>query len=276
MILDFHTHTFPDELAPRALDQLRQLMPPGTSPFTDGTGRGLLESMDAAGIEVSVTLPVATKESQVDAINAAAAQCSLDTRIIRFGSLFPDSPAIERHIGFLREHRVPGIKLHPEYQQFDIADPRYFPMYEQLGDAGLLVVFHAGWDPAPFCRDRASPQALREIADRFASLRIVAAHMGGHHRWDDVQRYLCGSRVFFDTSAEISQLDAREFGRRVRAHGADRVLFGSDSPWFSQQHAIAQLEQSGLSDGELEQIRWGNAARLLQLPSRYFPRSSQS
>ncbi len=262
MVVDFHTHVFPDELAPRAMEQLREIMPDAT-PHTDGTAAALGRSMDEAGVDRAVALPVATKESQVATINAAAAEASKGGRLVRFGALFPGMAGMEEQVSLLVQHGVKGIKLHPEYQQFPVDGSAHCAMYELLSESALVVVFHAGWDPAPFCRNHASPAALRFVADRFPRLRMVAAHMGGYRMWDEVEKHLLGTRVLFDTSAAIESLAPEEFARLVRHHGANKVLFGSDSPWFSQKRAVELVERAPLSSSEHESVFHGTAEGLL-------------
>lgn len=66
MIIDFHTHIFPDKIAGRTLDYLSDIF--GASPFADGTHTGLCDSMKKARVDVSVSLPAVTKVSQVESI----------------------------------------------------------------------------------------------------------------------------------------------------------------------------------------------------------------
>lgn len=63
MIIDFHTHIFPDKLAPRATAHLSELC--HEAPATDGTASGLIASMKRAGISLSVALPVLTDRKSV-------------------------------------------------------------------------------------------------------------------------------------------------------------------------------------------------------------------
>ena len=70
MIIDFHTHTFPDKIASRAIEKLEGFG--DIFSCSDGTSAGLLSSMAKAGISLSVDLPVATAERQVVSINDGA------------------------------------------------------------------------------------------------------------------------------------------------------------------------------------------------------------
>ena len=261
-IIDFHTHLFPDDLASRVIEKLAVDAPTGRS-FTDGTSGGLVGSMRRNGIALSVALPIATRKEHVTTINAA--QAALDrTRLLPFGALHPQTEDIDTVIDFLVRHRIPGVKFHPEFQDFYIDDPRYFSLYEALSAAGIITVFHAGKDPGPFTSDHVLPPAIKKISADFPHLRLIAAHMGGWQVWRQSYEELCGAPVYFDTSAIYGLLDRTLFMRMVHKHGSERILFGSDSPWFDQGIAVKWIEGLPLGDHEKEMIFHGNAGRLLE------------
>jgi len=261
-IIDFHTHTFPDELAAKALEKLVRFAPQEKA-CIDGTVGGLIASMDRAGIDRAVTLPIATKPSQVEPINTAAIALLANRRVIPFGTLHPAYERMEQEIGRLRESGVRGIKLHPEYQDFYIDDRTYFPMYDMLRSAGLIVLFHAGKDPGPFTSDHALPAAIRTVHDNFPSLRIVAAHMGGWRVWPQVEEALAGVPLYIDTAAVCRDMAPADFVRIARAHGVHRVLFATDSPWFDQKATVEWVDGLPLTPAEKRRIFHANAAHLL-------------
>jgi uncharacterized protein len=260
-IIDFHTHIFPDHLAQRALAVLTENAH-GVRPYTDGTLSGLRASMKKNNVTQSVLLPIATKASQVRTINeSCAGPASGDC--IPFGTLHPDTTDIDQEISLLRSIGVKGIKLHPEYQNFYIDNQRFFPMYEALSSAGLIVLFHAGKDPGPFTCDHALPQAFATIFCNFPRLKMVVAHLGGWMVWEDVERYIADLPVYFDTAAVREFLPAAQFLRLSRKHGIDRILFGTDSPWYDQGEDLAWLDSMNLSSDEKEKILFKNAQNLL-------------
>jgi predicted TIM-barrel fold metal-dependent hydrolase len=261
-IIDFHTHIFPDAIASRALAALLENAP-GMKPRTDGTLDGLQKSMHRNGIDTSILLPVATKPSQVETINANCLSLQSPS-IIPFGSLHQDYQEFELEIGKLKKSGIKGIKLHPEYQNFYVDDKKMFPIYEALQASGLIVVFHAGKDPGPFSNDHALPTAFKNIARQFPTLKIVAAHMGGWMAWDEVEQSLGAQNIYFDTSAVYGHLSPSGFMRLVSALGIDVILFGSDSPWFDQGKSRAWIEQLPLTDGDKEKIFFKNALMLLE------------
>lgn len=141
-----------------------------------------------------------------------------------------------------------------------------YPFYEELSACDLILVVHAGKDPGPFTCDHALPPALKTVIRDFPSLKLVAAHMGGWKVWDEVCEVLAGKPLFFDTAATLGFMDEGAFVNLVRKHGVDRILFGSDSPWFDQGETVRRLDGTSLSTDEKEAICSGNARRLLGLP----------
>ena len=260
-IIDFHAHIFPDALAERAVSTLIACSP-GSKNYTDGTASGLQQSMALSGVSKSVLLPVATKPSQVGGINKECKKFST-TEFIAFGALHPNTENFQEEIDFLKSTNVPGIKLHPEYQNFYVDSPEMYPIYEALSGAGLITVFHAGKDPGPFTCDHCLPFALRKIRKDFPDLKIVAAHLGGWKVWGDVEELLCGLSIYFDTAAVQGILPDEEFLRIVHKNGIDKILFGTDTPWFDQGAAVKWIDQMKLSDSDKEAILHKNATHLL-------------
>lgn len=260
-VIDFHAHIFPDDLAPRAIAALISNSPESKN-HTDGTASDLKKSMAENRIKRSIILPVATKASQVAVINRSCKELS-SPELIPFGALHPLFTEFEEEIKFLKDSEIPGIKFHPEYQDFYIDSSSMFPIYEQLSCSGLIVVFHAGKDPGPFTCDHALPPALKKVCANFPHLLIVAAHMGGWKLWDEVETELTGLPLYFDTAAVTEGLSKEQFARIVRKHGSEQILFGTDSPWFDQGKSRKWIEESGLTDKEIERIFILNAIDLL-------------
>jgi uncharacterized protein len=260
--IDFHTHCFPDDLAARAIERILTTSP-GAKVFTDGTLGGLRRSMRASGVTKSVVLPVATKASQVSTINRGTPGLRAPD-MVPFGSLHPQTVNIDEEVAFMKKNDIPGIKLHPEFQDFYMDDPSVFPLYEALAAAGRIVVFHTGTDPGPFTNDHSTPERLARVHRAFPRLAIVASHMGGHRMWDEVEKHLVGLPLYFETSTAPTNFSRREFVRLCRGHGMERILFGTDSPWFDQVSDRKWIAECGLTDKELELVFWGNAENLLK------------
>ena len=258
-----HTHVFPDQLAATAVAGVCRAC--AIAPCFDGTLSGLHSFMRHAGIARSVVQPVASKATQVRSINDWAAALA-DDSIIPFGAMHPDLPDLVAEVERLVALGIRGFKLHPEYQSFSPDEERLDPLYVAATEHGLIVYFHAGEDIA-LPDVHSTPQAFARLLDRHPDLIVVLAHMGGWRQWDEVLRHLAGRDVYLDTSFTLPYLDEERFVELVAAHGAHRILFGSDGPWGDLSRDVAQLRAMPFSDDALDAILWRNAARLLGLPA---------
>lgn len=263
MIIDFHVHAFPDDLAPKALKHL-VTEAGGIRTFTDGTISDLKRSMDEAGIDVSVIQPVATKPSQVQPINDWLGQVT-DERVKAFGAMHPDLCECDRRdaIRQLLDQGVRGVKFHPDYQNFYVDEDRVLPVYEDLFAAGLSVLFHAGIDFALRAPCHCPPDRLLLLHERFPGATLIAAHLGGFYCWDGVEYLLTRTPLFLDTSYALPYLGTARATALVKGHGIDRILFATDTPWASQTQGVRDLEALQLPPDDREAIFSGNARRLL-------------
>lgn len=282
MIVDFHTHTFPEKIAASTLLKLQNMS--HTRPFTDGTEAGLAASMAQAGIDYSLVLPVATAPRQVCHINDASARLNEEGRargILSLGCMHPDFDGWKEELSRVASLGLRGIKLHPVYQDVDFDDIRYLRILDRCGELGLMVLTHAGLDVGFPGKVNCSPEMVLRAVEQVGPVTLVLAHMGGWRNWDEVERLLPQTSVMLDTSfslgsmtplgdgyygpADLRLLDSDTFLRMVRTFGAQRILFGTDSPWGGQRESLEQLRALPLTPQEQEAILGGNARRLLGL-----------
>ncbi len=287
MIIDFHTHMFPDKIAEKAVGKLA--LASHSRAFTDGTADGLRASMERAGIDISVVLPVVTSPAQTRRINERAAALDGDfngSGLYSFGGIHPDSPDWKDELEEVKALGIKGIKVHPYYHEMNFDDIRYLRVLEKCAELGLVVVTHSGFDIGFPGVQRCSPQmvghALREIAaDQAAGFQLVLAHMGGWRCWDEVRELLPPYPVMLDMSLsggrffplpdgywkeeDTIMMDEEQFMGMIRAFGPERILFATDSPWSDQKESVRALEALPLAPGEKELILSGNAMKLLGL-----------
>ena len=264
MIIDFHTHIFPDNFACRAMETLsRRAGIPYAAP---AVADALLSAMDEAGVDRSVVLHVVTKEAQHENVLRFAAEVCSD-RLISFGSVLPTSVRALEYVWKISDEGLKGIKLHPALQRFRPDDRKFFPIYDLARALNLILTFHVGFDPSYPEEMQARPDAIANVARNFPGLRIVAAHLGGLRMADDVLDSLAGSAdIYMDTAyCAGSWLDKGRFRDIVRKHGANRVLFGSDYPWHLPKDEICAVRGLDISEEEKTMILGGNAAQLLGL-----------
>lgn len=268
IMIDFHTHIFPDAVAPRALTALQagaqRVEGKAVPPCTDGTLAGLLASMEHNGIDASVVLPIATKPSQTPSINRFATEVQ-SQQVISFYSLHPTQGDWEAVLDEIAAVGGRGIKLHPEFQFTDADSPEMLRILRKAADLQLIVVLHSGRDigmPPPV---HCTPEQLARALDAVPDVCVVAAHLGGWRMWDEVERYLVGRNLFLDTSFVVDYIAPEQYLRIIRNHGAERILFGSDNPWETPVHTLEGLQALGLTQEEMRMITHENAAGLLKL-----------
>lgn len=264
MIIDFHTHVFPDYLAKRALTTLLSNIDEVFTPVTDGTAAGLLGHMKKSGVDTSVVQPVITKQSQFETLNLWA-QSICSAQIIAFGGIYPHTEDFKRDIDFVVGLGLKGLKFHAEYQNFILDEPKMLRIYDYALSRGLILLHHAGYDPGFEGEIKTSPQRFLNVSKAMRGGVIVAAHFGGHGEWDDVERYLVGTDIYLDTSMGFEYFPMEQFLRITQNHGADKILFASDSPWSDAATEIPLLRALSLSAPEKEMILGGNAQRILNL-----------
>lgn len=282
MIVDVHTHIFPEKISAAVIDKLSRIS--RTPAFTDGTLNGLRKSMDAAQIDLSVILPVATNTGQVEKINSSAAKLNeefADAGIFSLGCIHPDFTNYREELGRVKNRGLKGIKIHPVYQDTNLDDIKFLHILDRAAELDLIVVAHAGLDIGFPGVVKCSPQMARHVVDEIGDFKFVLAHMGGWKNWNDVLKLLADTKVFIDTAFstgeiiprsdfhweadELKLLDAAQFMTFVKVFGADRILFGTDSPWSSQKNSLDFINALSLTDADKIKILGDNAQRLLNL-----------
>lgn len=256
MIIDCHAHVFPDAVAQHAMDVMGGYE---AVPITLPTVGGLLEHMTQSGVDRAVLCPVATKPKQVGSINHWLLGLG-EPRLIPFGAIHPGLADLEAELRRLEQAGVKGLKLQPFYQGFTLDDPRTLAFFELVGDR-FLVLMHAGGEIFPLPEIEPTPQRLARLLQRFPKLRLIAAHAGGYELWDEVEEHLVAQRLLFDLSYTHQCIAPAQLRRIIDRHGYEKVLWGSDFPWKSQDEGLQGLRELHLPGNEEEAILGGNFLR---------------
>ncbi len=273
MIIDFHTHIFPDKMAAATISGLEEKS--GLKAATNGCLDGLLASMDKAGVDVSFIMPVVTSPKQFSGINRFAHSineqygayvANNQPRLISFGGIHPDSEDYKLQLKELKSMGFMGIKLHPDYQGVLFDDIRYERIVSYASELDMIVLVHAGIDigmPDPV---HCTPHMAAKVLKDTEAPKLVLAHLGGWKQWDEVEELLIGQSVYFDIAFTHPYIEEAQFCRIVNSHGSDKILFATDSPWVDQKSAVKWLKECCLTEEVKEKIFWKNAAELLHLP----------
>lgn len=279
MIIDFHTHAFPERIAPRAIAGMQENS--HAAAFSEGTVSALHTSMTESGITHSVVLPVATNPAKLSSMNDASIAQNGQLGIFHFGAVHPLAENWESELVRIAEAGLKGIKIHPQYQGVDIDDIRYLRILGRAAELGLVTIMHAGSEIAYPEQVRCSPEMTAKALAQLGSIPIVLAHMGGWKNWERVAAHLAPTGCYIDTAFSLGSITALNDGHYaledlpllteaafcdlVHAFGSTRVLFGTDAPWADQKTEIARIRALPLTEAEKEDIFHRNAQQLLNL-----------
>ncbi len=262
MIIDFHTHCFPDKIASKAVEQLR-LRSGITQPFHDGSVAGLVALQKQCGVDYSVVLNIATNPRQQRSVNDFAISLKEVEGLVPFGSVHPDSPDALEELERLCENGIKGVKLHPDYQEFYADEDRMLPIYEKISSLGMITLFHCGWDigyPEP---THCTAERISNILPAFNGAPVVAAHFGGTLALPEAHKYLAGKNVYLDTAYCYGNLTPRYAKEFIDVHGCDKILLASDAPWNTPTQDIELVKCFGLGEEEEKAVLGENARKLL-------------
>ena len=181
------------------------------------------------------------------------------------GALHPRSPAWEDDLEEMLSLGFRAVKLHPDYQEFFIDESQWLPFFANLRDAGVTVIFHAGADPSYEAPFGAPPSRIARLLDNLPGpegQRITYGRVPVVGR--KPSSGLVGREdVVIDTSFSFGFIPDERIRSIFTAHGYERVMFGTDSPWLDQAEQVRSLIELGLGDEETEMILYGNARRML-------------
>ena len=252
-IIDAHTHIYPDKIARKAAAHIGE--------FYDGLGfcggdvASLLRLMDEQGIDLSVVNSAAMTPHQVDSINRfllESAEAHPD-RFIPMGTMHPDSTheEQERHVQFLTDHQMHGIKIHPDRLAMPLDDPKLRHIYGLCQEAGLPVLLHTGDSRYDFT----NPNRLEPVVRDFPRLTIIGGHFAGREFYREAaDRLHSYPNLFADCSSSFSWLGKDEALYCIRTFTADHIMFGTDHPMFRPGFDLDYLFSLPLTHEELEKI----------------------
>ncbi|MBE6687953.1 MAG: hypothetical protein E7588_01600 [Ruminococcaceae bacterium] len=260
-IIDVHCHVFPEKIAQSAANNIGAYY---TLPVNgDGTLAGMVNLSQGINICKFVICSAATKAVNVEHANDFIYNTvKSHNNLIGLGTTHADYNDNEKEFERMIQMDMRGIKLHTDFQGFDIDTPKMFTAYKLCEKYRFPVLFHVG---DPKC-NHSRADKLYNIKQRFPDLIIIAAHMGGYSTKDLAEKYFVGTDVYFDCSEWHNYMSADELVDMIHRHGVDKILFGSDYPLYSaEQTARMLLEQAHLTDEELEKIFYTNAAKLFKI-----------
>ena len=261
-IINAHAHIYPEKIAAKATDTIGEFydikmhMPAGTA-------ERLLEDGRRAGVTGYVVHSVATTAHQVRSINEfIKRECEAHPEFIGFITLHQDlsEEEVEREVEMAIANNMRGVKLHPDFQKFNIDDEVAEKFYRAVGSK-LPILFHIGDDRYEYSK----PHRLVKMAKKYPEVHFIAAHFGGYRCWADSEIYLGLDNVYFDTCSSLPFISTERAKELIDMHGADRFFFATDFPMWDTVAEIERFNKIPLTDEEREMIFSKNIKKLLKI-----------
>lgn len=252
-IVDAHAHIFPEKIADKAVQSISDFY---TTPMQHrGLSEALIESGNKIGVERYLVFSTATRLEQVESINNFIIdKINTYKEFFGLGTMFKGYKDFENELKKLKSAGIKGIKLHPDFQKFDINDPELFPIYDTLSELNMFVMTHAG----DFRYGYSHPEKIAEVAKKFPKLNIIAAHFGGWSQWDMARDCLKLDNVYFDTSSTMGFCGLENAKKAFEAFDNTHIFFATDFPMWDHKAELENIMKLGLSDDMLENVLYNN------------------
>ena len=199
--------------------------------------------------------PQAFSNSQVYSI------CAKHPEILRmYVGVNPHYPAeIERDIAEFDSKRglETGFKLLSAYHRVPVDDARYAPVFEFADSRGLVMLFHTwGGDPC------SEPGMMARLAQKYRNVKFFMGH-SFRSDWSGIASIArsCPDNVFFELTSIPGC--AGMIKKYVSVVGSERMIYGTDMPWFDEYQHIGGIVSADISDDAKENILHRNVERLL-------------
>ena len=279
MIIDFHTHVLPPQVKQKRGQYIDRdpcfALLYAKKEAKIATAEELIDSMDRAGIDVSVIVNLGWMTHELcaetnDYILESIAR--YPKRLVGFCTVQPQSlDAAIAEIERCAQNGAKGIgELRPDIQLLDLEDEAIIsPLMETIKKHRLILLTHAS-EPAGHDypgKGIITPDVLYPFITHYPDVTIVCAHWGGglpfYALMPEVKKAL--HNVYFDTAASPFLYQPRIYSLASELVGADKVLFGSDFPLLPPTRLLQEIKSAALTEEEKDLILSGNAKRLLKL-----------
>ena len=189
--------------------------------------------------------------------------------LLPFGSINPKLPDWQEDLRRCREeHKMRGIRLHPNYHGYDLKDPAFAELLRLAAARGLIVQLALCMEDERTQHPlmRVPPVDLTPLADLVNAepkLRLAVLNCYPQLKPDPLQRLASAGEVYFDF-AMVEGVGG--VARLMQNVSPERVLFGSNYPLFYFESALLKVQESGLTEAQKKVIFEDNARRLLSSP----------
>ncbi len=264
-IINSHAHIYPNKIAEKATNAIGEFYNINMN-IKAGTPENLLIEGEKINISKYIVHSVATKPSQVRSINEfILEEMKKHEEFVGFMTLHQDLSCeeIKTEINWAIENGFKGIKLHPDFQKFDIDSEKACKIYGILDSLCQTypVLLHMGDKRYEYSR----PKKLLNVAKKYKNITFIAAHLGGYSCWEEVDCLKGLNNVFFDTSSSLAFLSKERAKELIYLFGVDKIFFGDDFPMWHAKEELKRFKALNLSKEDEEKILSLNIKKLLNI-----------
>jgi uncharacterized protein len=281
-IFDSHAHIY----SPKVINNVMKLEGLAAAIGLDVAGAmqrldkvSLMQESEAAGVEACLLLPT-SPANRVRQTNELALQTIDGERnLYSAGTLHPSAAGMDREIEWLADRGIRALKLCSFSQDFDLDAEDTLRLFEMIRACNIcrngpfFVVLDTFYRADIYFRASArhltTPEKLSRLAARFPEINFIGAHMGGLAApYSEIEQYLIPQcNLYLDTSNASHILTREQFIHLLQIHGPERILFGTDWPWFGHKQEVGKirtlLQDAGYSMQDQAKVFSGNICRLL-------------
>lgn len=191
--------------------------------------------------------------------------CKDNDFFIPFGSINPNYHDVAEEFQNSIAYGVKGFKFYPADHSFDPTTPEMVAVYQQCEQLGLPVMFHTGLTAQKDTKQQyIKPSDFVFIADKFPALKLILAHAGKPHWFDEaVSHAIKYTNLYLDTAL----VEPDDIARLCNSNHevVNKILFGSDLPVVGGYKALVKkYKDSSLTAVMLEKIFYQNAEKIFQ------------
>jgi predicted TIM-barrel fold metal-dependent hydrolase len=287
IIFDSHTHLFSPAVIASVSSrrELADLLCLEVDKAPHRTDKQALKSdLQDAGIKGALLLPTAPANGVREVNDRFLSTIKGEESLWTAGTLHPLYPDIDGELERLHEQNVRALKFSSFSQAIDLDAKETFLLLERISFRNSVYgsKFFTIWDTfyradVHFGTEErfiTSPSKLACLVTGFPGIDFVGAHMGGLAApFSEIEKYLFPQKnLYLETSNAAHVLSRSEFIELLKDHGAERILFGTDWPWFGQKQETGLIgdlmNDAGFSKHEQAKVFSGNISRLLNLKEK--------
>ena len=251
-IIDAHSHIFPKKIAQKAAVAIGDFY--DIPMFSEGSSELLLQSGREIGVKKYLVCSTATVPQQTESINTFIKdECNEHPEFFGFGTLHPNMEQLDVEVERIISLGLHGIKIHPDFQKFNIDDKEAYKIYEAI-EGRLPILIHMGDNRYEYSK----PYRLAKVLDDFQKLEVLAAHFGGYQCWTEAEECLKRPNIKFDTSSSLPMIEPEYARKLINYYGVENMFFGSDFPMWRHTDELERFFQIGLSYEDNKKILSGN------------------